>query len=185
LPLSPLPFTACRFAIGTDETFAWRVRLGIERCLRNLTDGHVAIIQYVADMAEAGHGQLAHALIAATLSRGVRTVRDALQRGRALGLLDWQAHYEPRPGSVLRWRTANSYRRTMPGSPAVPRPDVRRHDGGTLRRARQEASNQAAFEQGSRPQRPAWAMPDLLAARRRAVEAELLTKRGYGALPAT
>jgi hypothetical protein len=101
---------------------------------------HKAIIQHVADMADAGHGEQGHAEISAALGYGIRTVGDALRRARLLGLLEWHAHYEPRPGSVLRWRTANIYRRTMPPPFAVPRPDVRRHDTGTLRRARQEES---------------------------------------------
>jgi hypothetical protein len=78
LRLLPLP----PFAIDTDETFAWRVRLSIERCLRNITDGHREIIQHVADMAEAWPGQLTHAQIAAQLNRGATMAAHCAAQGR-------------------------------------------------------------------------------------------------------
>jgi hypothetical protein len=173
LPRSPLPFTL-PYDIGTDDIFAWRWRLELERRLRNITDAHREIIQHVADRAEAGDRQLTHAQIAAELNRGQKTVQDALRRARALGLLDWEAQYVPRPGSHLRWRTGNMYVRTTPQSFALPRPDVRRHDGGTPRRARKEGSIEAQQQgnPGEQRRRPAeLRQPDLLAARREAMEA--------------
>jgi hypothetical protein len=128
-----------------SETLAWTIRLQIERHLRNITDAHVAIISHVAELADGGLTQVSHAAVAKALHRGARTVRDALRRARALGLLDWSPCYERRPGSLLSRRTANVYRRTMPSTLAMARPDVRRHpsrDGGTLRRASKEVRKQ-------------------------------------------
>ena len=141
------PFSPQAIDLGSDELFAWRIRLDLERCLHNIPDGQKAIIEYVAELADAGHPQVSHAAIAAALRRGQRTVREALRRARQLDMIDWRPCYEARPGSVLRWRKANIYRRTMPQAAARPRPDVRRHprhDGGTLRRAKEEAMNQAS-----------------------------------------
>lgn len=159
--------------IGSSEIFSWRVRLEIERSLRNITDAHKAIIQYVADLAGDDLCQVSHTEIARALTRGARTIRDALRRARVLGLIDWQAHYEPRPGSVLRWRKANIFRRTMPHSPARARPEVRRHDGGTLRRARKNQLTRAQEAEQAPPERPraAFGEIDLLTARRRQMEA--------------
>ena len=162
---------SCRhnaWEIGADETFSWRIRLEICRKLRNITDAHQKIISWVADMADAGHSELTHAEIARQLGRGKRTVGEALRRARLLGLLECQAQYRPRPGSVLRWRSANIYRRTMPQSPAVPRPAIRRrHNGGTPGHARKEDLEKRLLnkERGGGA-----GQIDLLAARRKAME---------------
>jgi hypothetical protein len=152
--------------LGTDDLFAWRLRLAMERHLCNITAAHREIISHVADLAEAGIDQVTHAEIAAATRYHVRTVGDALRRARALGLLSWRPQYRTAADGVLRRREANVYARTMPPCPATRRPDVRRRNAGTPARARKEARKEA-FEW-----RAGWFLPDLAAIARRR-EAEL------------
>jgi hypothetical protein len=163
--------------LGLDELFAWRVRLTIERAFRNISDAHQAIIQHVGEAADAGLCQQSHKQIATVLRRGERAVRDALKRGRALGLIDWQAQYVPRPGSVLRWRTANTYLRTMPHSSARARPDVRRHDGGTPRRTSREVMILAREPRRSAYERVEITLAAIAARREAQLNADWLRRR--------
>jgi hypothetical protein len=77
---------------------------------------------------------------------------------------------ESAPGSVLRWAAVASGAASRCAAPRW------RHTA-----PRKAGSKQVAFEQGGWPQTPSWAVPDLLAARRRVVEgrqrAEMLAQR--------
>lgn len=114
-----------RSPLGSAEAFEWRQRAGIERAVRNITDLHLRVLFFVAGLIEDGQDHLSHAAMA-ILMGGVspRTVREALTRGRALGLLGWEPRY--RAGPQGRRRAANRYWLAMPARTPVPRPDIRR-----------------------------------------------------------
>jgi hypothetical protein len=144
---------------GPDSLYAWRVRLAMERELCNITEAHRTIISFVADMAEAGHDQVTHAEIAGATKFHVRTVGDALRRAGALGLLHWRPSYRTAADGLLRRREANVYAWRMPPGPAVRRPDVRRCNDSTRRRAKKEVSlrKEEAIERRGGPVLPSLA----------------------------
>lgn len=149
---------------GTDEVFAWRVRLALERALCNITAAHVEIISHVAALADAGFCQVTHADIAAAKDYHVRTVQDALGRAQRLGLLSWRKSYRTAADGLLRRREANIYQREMPPGPAMKRPDVRRHNAGARHVARKEVRKEAREVRRGAPERPAVGiLPDLAA----------------------
>jgi hypothetical protein len=115
-----------RQSLGSDDTFLWRERLLTERLIRNITMPHERVLLYLRDLIEAGHDEPSHGELVAVLGFGISTIKDALSRGRKLGLLEWDRQYVTLADGSRR-QIANRYRLCMPQQSPQPRPDVRRH----------------------------------------------------------
>ncbi len=119
-----------------------------------------------------GHGGLicpAHATLAERAKCSVRTVQRALSMASRLGLVTWS---ERRVRNGWRWlRTSNRYVLLTPTTPVQPglRPAwPRKSTTGQIDGGEERLSKKRAWEE---MKREAAAMPDLLAARRKAMEA--------------
>jgi hypothetical protein len=115
-----------RASLGSNETFLWRQRLLTERLMRNITVVHERILLHLHSLIEGGEAEPSHSELVESLGFGISTVKDALRRGRALGLLDWDRQYVTLADGSRR-QVANRYRLSMPQQSPQPRPDVRRH----------------------------------------------------------
>src|SRR5215472_2409571 len=94
LPTLPPPSTSTlldrlRLSLGSDDAFLWRQRLLTERLMHNVTEKHERALLYLREMIEAGHDQPSHGELAEALTIGISVIKDALGRGRKLGLIDW------------------------------------------------------------------------------------------------
>lgn len=112
-----------------------------------------------------------HQTLAERANAGVRTVQRALAMARCLGLVDWR---ERRRRSGWRWlRTSNLYGFAIPvgpvqpsARPAFPKHSTTRQTGGGGERINNKEALRSMLADAARG-------PDLLAARRMAVEATL------------
>jgi DNA-binding MarR family transcriptional regulator len=125
-PAVPTLLDQLRQSLGSGDTFLWRKRLLTERLMRNITEKHERALLYLRDLIEAGDDQPSHSELAETLSISISVIKDALKRGQALGLIEWDRQYVTLAAGSRRQR-ANHYRLCMPAQAPQPRPDVRRH----------------------------------------------------------
>jgi hypothetical protein len=125
-PVIPTLLDQLRQSLGSDDTFLWRERLLTERLIRNITMPHERVLLYLRDVIEAGHDEPSHGELVEVLGFGISTIKDALSRGRKLGLIEWDRQYSTLADGSRRQR-ANHYRLCMPTQTPQPRPDVRRH----------------------------------------------------------
>jgi hypothetical protein len=125
-PAAPTLLDQLRQSLGSGDAFLWRERLLTERLMRNITVVHERILLHLHSLIESGDAEPSHSELVESLRFGISTVKDALRRGRALGLLDWDRQYVTLADGSRR-QVANRYRLSMPQQSPQPRPDVRRH----------------------------------------------------------
>jgi hypothetical protein len=124
-----------------DGHFVWRQRLRENADTRTLTELHVRIAHHIAGRLADGNDQFSDADVAEALHVDPKTVWEARQRLRGVGLLQWQDQYVAMAGGPRR-RTVNRYWLTLPTGETVARPDLRRSGLRTLARARKQVSAQ-------------------------------------------
>ncbi len=151
----------------------WTARVWREFHADNLTRAYRDVLLTLRTFR--GHGGLmvpSHATLADRVGCSPRTVQRALQQARRLGLVSW---VERRVRAAWRWlRSSNSYRLAVPAEavqpglrPAWPcRATTGQNGGGGGSVSRKKALDAMLQE--------AAVLPDLLAARRRVIEARLL-----------
>jgi hypothetical protein len=140
--------------LDPPEVFEWRDRVEAERQLRNITFAHQKVLVVLADLVQIGDADPPHEELARFAKVSLRTTRDALRRGKLLGLMAWEQRYCRDPATGLRRQQSNRYRWTLPKGPAVARPDVRRqHRDCTLCRAgkKEDSDKQIAYERHVSP----------------------------------
>jgi hypothetical protein len=158
---------------------SWPARVWAEFHADNLTRaGRDVLLTLHTYRGAGGVAWPSHATLAQRCDCDVRTVQRALQQGQRLDLVSWA---ERRVRSGWRWlRMSNLYRFISPTGPVQAgmravfcRPATTRHFVG----GGESLSNQGAQEQGkeglAEMLRAAASLPDLLAARRRVIEARL------------
>lgn len=120
--------------------FDWIFHVESNRRLRNLTAAHEYIICSMGRLISAGDDQPIDDAIAKATGFGVRTVRDARARARAIGLLTWEHTWRDTPEG--RRQGPNLYKLALP-EPAVARPNLRRQrPGGGVSRPKEVSMNQ-------------------------------------------
>lgn len=151
-----------------EEFPAWRRRLELERRAHTLTlHRQKALTTLLAFWGAEGLFP-SDAAVAELAGVSERTVRRARVDARELGLLTWQRTRKLVAG---RWRQgANRYNVVIPAGPVCP--------GGQQGRPRPVRRKEEAIQRGevalAEFARAAAGLPDLLAARRRVIEARLL-----------
>jgi len=154
----------------------WTARVWLEFHADNLTRAYRDVLLTLRTFR--GHGGRitpAHATLADRAGCSPRTVQRALRQAHRLGLVSW---VERRVKAAWRWlRTSNSYRLETPAKavqPGLRPPWPRRATTGQNGRGGEiQESKKAAMLDFMRE---AAALPDLLAARRRVIEARLLDR---------
>ncbi len=158
----------------------WTARVWREFHADNLTRAYRDVLLTLRTYR--GHGgQItpAHATLADRAGCHPRTVQRALHQAQRLGLVSW---IERRVKAAWRWlRTSNSYRLETPAEAVQPglrlawprRATTGQFDGGGENLRKQEADKGRNVALAAM-MREAAGLPDLLAARRRIIEAKLL-----------
>jgi hypothetical protein len=157
-----------------DQRRQWLARVKQEWAAGSLTDKGRIVLMELATFTRCRFGIWpSHALLARRARCFVRTVQDALQAARGLGLLDWW--HQRRRAAWRALRTVNRYVLRLPAGSVQPGPHGPRRTTGKSCRGDIQARKQEAGE-GSKSALAAMletakGLPDLLKARREALEA--------------
>jgi hypothetical protein len=100
-----------------EEADAWRQRVELERRNNNITPKGELVLVAIWKRALRGDGEPSEAAIAAEVGCNRRTVQRAKQRGRALGLLEWDRQQTRDERGRLKQERPCAYRITTPTQP--------------------------------------------------------------------